>query len=267
MDTFVKYPINKFNYLKLCKITNNQILHNQSGGLPKKRFIILDGISSSGKTTICNHFSKFGYKCIMGDDYTKKAFAALQRNLKNKYLPEKKKKAKFEKILGDMMVEDAISVKGKVIIDDIDQKYLIKSFDLTSVDKKMKNEIYVIIIYANFSDLARNMESRRREGQPRGMFVFNQFSKKYTKTNNSDSNKIDIINRKKFKEILLSNFKYAFENKSNLIKFSTDIFAEMDIHDDEDHYIKLRDGFKVDYFLDTTGKSKDEIFEELDKVV
>jgi len=40
----------------------------------------------------------------------------------------------------------------------------------------------------------------------------------------------------------------------------------MNINDDDDHYIKVRDGTKYDYMLITTNKSKDEIFNELSKL-
>ena len=37
--------------------------------------------------------------------------------------------------------------------------------------------------------------------------------------------------------------------------------------DDNDHYIKLRDEYKCDYLLVTTGKTKQDIFDELNKII
>lgn len=41
----------------------------------------------------------------------------------------------------------------------------------------------------------------------------------------------------------------------------------MNINDDNDHYIKVRDEIKYDYLLITTNKTKDEIFNELSKEI
>ena len=40
----------------------------------------------------------------------------------------------------------------------------------------------------------------------------------------------------------------------------------MNIDDDDDHYIRLRDEYKYDYLMITTNKSKDDIFNELSKL-
>ena len=37
----------------------------------------------------------------------------------------------------------------------------------------------------------------------------------------------------------------------------------MEIDDDNDHYIKVRDDIRYDYLLNTTNKSKQQIFKEL----
>ena len=78
--------------------------------------------------------------------------------------------------------------------------------------------------------------------------------------------KIEIINRKKFKNLLLKYFKYTFEDKDELINFSNELFKKMNINDDDDHYIKVRDEIKYDYLLISTNKSKDEKFNELSKL-
>ena len=54
--------------------------------------------------------------------------------------------------------------------------------------------------------------------------------------------------------MLLNNFKYEFSNKIQLITFSNDIFKRMEIEDDKDHYIKVRDNIRYDYLLNTKKK-------------
>ena len=44
-------------------------------------------------------------------------------------------------------------------------------------------------------------------------------------------------------------------------------FKKMNIDDDDDHYIKLRDEYKCDYLLVTTNKTKKDIFNELNKKI
>ena len=89
----------------------------------------------------------------------------------------------------------------------------------------------------------------------------------FKKSENNDLQKIEVINRKDFYKILLKYFKYEFKSEEKLIKFSNDIFSNMNIMDDNDHYIKVRDEIKYDYILVTTNKSKDEIFNELSKEI
>ena len=51
---------------------NRYKINYQNGGSSKESnisIILLDGTSSSGKTSICNYFSAKGYKCLIGDDY------------------------------------------------------------------------------------------------------------------------------------------------------------------------------------------------------
>ena len=132
---------------------------------------------------------------------------------------------------------------------------------------KLYSQLYIINLYANLDDLARNIISRRKAGDRRTpKAVYNQFADRYTKCSNNDIKKIEIVNRKKFKNLLLKYFKYTFENKNELINFSNDLFKQMNINDDDDHYIKVRDEIKYDYLLITTNKSKDEIFNELSKL-
>ena len=133
--------------------------------------------------------------------------------------------------------------------------------------KKLSKKLFIINVFANINDLARNIESRRKEGDRRGIFVFSQFSDRYVKCINNNIKKIEIVNREKFKLILLKNFKYEFKNEDELIDFSNNVFKKMNILDDKDHFIKLRDEYICDYLLITTNKTKDDIFNELKSLI
>ena len=162
------------------------------------------------------------------------------------------------------MVNDAIAANKNVVFDHISQTQII-SYMKT---KKLYSQLYIINLYANLDDLARNLEYRRKEGDRRQIkSTYQQFADRYVKCSNNDIKRIEIINRGKFKDLLLKYFKYTFENKNELINFSNGLFKQMNINDDNDHYIKVRDGIKYDYILVTTNKSKDEIFNELSKEI
>ena len=133
--------------------------------------------------------------------------------------------------------------------------------------QKKYNNLYIIIVFTNLNNLARNLEIIRKNGDRRGVFAFKQFSERYIKCKNNDLQKIEIINRKDFYKILLKYFKYEFKSEEELIKFSNDIFSNMNIMDDNDHFIKLRNEYKYDYLLITTNKTKTDIFNELNKII
>jgi len=97
--------------------------------------------------------------------------------------------------------------------------------------------------------------------------LLNNFQKDILNVKNNDLQKIEVINRKDFYKILLKYFKYEFKNEEELIKFSNDIFSNMNIIDDNDHFIKLRNEYKYDYLLITTNKTKNDIFNELNKII
>ena len=94
--------------------------------------------------------------------------------------------------------------------------------------------------------------------------MFSQFADRYVKSN---TKKLGIVNREKFKKLLLKYFKYEFTNEEDLVRFSIDIFKKMKIKDDEDHYIKIRPEYKYDYMLITTNKTKSDIFKELSQIL
>lgn len=250
-DNYLKYIKYKQKYIQLKNF-------NMSGGNKNNKFILLDGTSSTGKTTICNYFNKKNFLCFKIDDYftnKKINFNKLLKKIKNNY-GEIDKIYKYEPVKN--MINDAIKKNKNIIFDHVSQTEIIEY-----LNKKKYNNLFIINVFTNLKDMARNLESRRKNGDIRGMGAFKQFSNRYIKCNNDDINKIEIINRIKFKEILFKYLKYEFEDEEDLINFSIKIFDNMNIIDDDDHFIKLREEFKCDYLLITTNKTKTEIFKEL----
>jgi len=160
------------------------------------------------------------------------------------------------------MVNDAVKTNKNILFDHVSQKEIINY-----MNAKKYNNLYIIIVFTNLNNLARNLEIRRKKCDRRGVFAFKQFSERYIKCKNNDLQKIEVINRKDFYKILLKYFKYEFKNEEELIKFSNDIFSNMNIIDDNDHFIKLRNEYKYDYLLITTNKTKNDIFNELNKII
>jgi adenylate kinase family enzyme len=254
-DNYLKYIKYKQKYIQLQNF-------NMSGGNKNNKFILLDGTSSSGKTTICNFFNKKNFLCFKIDDYFNDKrinYNKLFKKITNNY-GEMDKIYKYEPV--KYMINDAIKINKNIIFDHVSQTEIIEY-----LNKKKYNNLFIINVFTNLKDLSRNLESRRKKSDIRGMFAFNQFSNRYIKCNNDDINKIEIINRKKFKEILFKIFKYEFEDEEDLINFSIKIFNNMNIIDDEDYFIKLREKYKCDYLLITTNKTKIEIFKELEKII
>jgi len=231
-----------------------------------KKFVLLDGTSSSGKSTICNFFKTKNFDCFEIDKYTnicikqvKKRWINTLKKFKNEY--SYKNKNKYFNTLGEeTMINRALKSKNNVIIDDIDQFSYIKKFE----EKKLIHNLYIINVFANLETLARNIELRRKKGEDaRGIIPFSQFANRYIKVDKNDPTKIEKVNRTNFKNLLLKYFKYEFTNETELLNFSNDMFKYMEIFDNNDHYIKLRDNIKYDYLLNTSNKTKQEIFKEL----
>jgi hypothetical protein len=241
-----------------------QIKNNKSGGSGEKHpMILVDGTSSSGKTTICEYFTKLNYKCFQIDNYWNDPrinFVELFKNIPNKYGEADKI---YETIPVKFMVEDALESRQNFLLDHIDQKEIINLFKEKNIDDKL----FIINVFTNLTDMARNLESRRKSGDRRGVFAFNQFAKRYIETNQDDESRIEKVNRKKFIQVLRCNFKYEFANKDKLVEFANDLFSNMNITDDLDHWIKLRPEIRCDYLLVTTSKNKNQIFDELESVI
>ena len=232
-----------------------------------KKFILLDGTSCAGKSIICNFFNKKNFSCFQIDKYSnycnkkiKNKWLNTFKNLKNEY----SRNISYDNMCRKTLMEDCIKIKSNVLIDDVEQFSYIKMFK----EKKLIDKLYIINIFSNFETLTRNIELRRKhKDNPGGASAFSQFASRYIKTDEDNPKKIEKVNRNTFKNLLLKNFKYEFQNKKQLIDFSNEIFKKMEIDDNDDHYIKVRDNIRYDYLLNTTNKSKSQIFKELrDKV-
>jgi len=244
----------KFEYkYKKYKQKYIQLGNKQYGGVAN--MILLDGTSSSGKTSISKFYETIGYTHIPVDNFTKQARNIVQSELllENEYITGKDKWDKINNKYRELMADEAQKHK-KVIFDDIDQTIL------NFIDR---SKLYIIVVYTTLSDLIRNIKARELT-DPRGTKGIVQYARKYIKTDNKD-NSLDSVNRQEF-IMMLKEMKYEFESEQNLIEFANKIFKDMDIEDDDDHYIMLRDTFKYDYIIKTTNKTKEEIFEELKKL-
>ena len=254
---YYKYK-HKYNNLKNNNSYNDKFM---IGGNKTQKIILLDGTSSAGKSTFCKYFKQKDYACFSIDNYwSDERIDDDIKNIRNEF-NEEKNIYRYKKI--EYMMEDAFKTKKNLVLDHIHQNEIIDYMK----SKNLENDLFIIVVYTNLENLAKNIESRRKEGDFRSaQFVYRQFSERYIKTDDDNKNKIDKINRKTFRQILFDNFKYIFENKYKLLEFSNWIFDRMNIKDDEDHYIRLRDEYKCDYLLITTDKTKEEMYDEISKL-
>jgi hypothetical protein len=227
-------------------------LKYQLGGMATK--ILLDGTSSSGKSTISKFYEMNGYKHVNYDDYTNKAYTETYSSLQNEYIKQDIKDNEIKKRVAELMIESGKD-HNLIIFDDSNRKVL---------EYYNRNDIFLIVVYTSFNDLVRNINSRRST-EPRGAFIFKHYPRRYIKTNNKEKS-LDTINRQKFIKLLKENMKYEFESEKDLINFAKNIFQKMGIDDDNDHYIKLRDELTYDFIMNTKNKTKDDIFDELKKI-
>ncbi len=232
------------------------------------KMILIDGTSSSGKTTISKYLNRKNYKSFHIDDYNNdkrinKIKIKLYKKIQNKYGEYNKIRDIEYNIAVKYMVEDAIKSKRNIVFDISTQKEIIEYIN----KKYKKNKLFIINLYTNLEGLIRNLKKRMIEGDRRSIRIFYQFADRYVKTEISDKNKIDKINKRKFKKILSENLKYEFENKEELNKFCNDVFERMGIKDNKSYYIKLRDEYKYDYILNTSNKTKRTIFNEINNIL
>jgi predicted kinase len=213
---------------------------------------VLEGTSSSGKTTIIKKFPKI-YKVIELDDLLR-ANDNCKKLLKNKYYTQKQRdnmdKHCLLKELGNQM-----GTKKHVVIDTV-------NFEPASpkeLNKYLPKDIINILIYTNLEFLAINIEERRKY-DARGKFVFEQFAEYYVGTTNPNE-AIDTVNLKSFIKNL-HKMKYEFQNEKELIGFAKDIFKSMNILDDKETFIKPRYN-KFHAIINTTGKTPIELKNEI----
>ena len=216
--------------------------------------IVLEGTSSSGKSSIIKKMSN-KYKKVELDDIFREKIQNCESGVKNKYYTQKqrddiffecvhKKLAKKVQNLNNFII-DIVSLNGK-----------------PTINKYLPKDVINVLVYTNLSDLVANI-NKRKNYDPRGKFVFEQFAKYYIKT--TDKNKsFDSINLKCFIKDLYQ-IKYEFESKDALIKFAKNIFKSMDISNDKDHYIRPRYS-KFNIILSTKGKTLDELKNILDNI-
>lgn len=141
------------------------------------------------------------------------------------------------------------------------KKYPKVVFDIGSpalLDYLDRDTVTVVLIYTPLCDMVNNLISRKSQNDPRGLYVFLNFTGKYIKSN---VNCIDKINRKNFIECLRK-IGHEFESDEQLIEFAHSIFSKMGIHDDGDHCITPRDT-DYDFLVSTHGKSIPEIVDEI----
>jgi dephospho-CoA kinase len=240
-DKYKKYK-KKYSYLKLIQ---------QIGGNQKKH-ILLDGTSSSGKSTLAKLCIDLGYEYIAVDNYSRKGYLEFMKNIDTSiYHPDDRKA--IDSTTRKMMFNEAIKHEF-VIFDDNEQ-------EIAELYTKNHLNLYIIIIYASLNKLILNLLSRRTT-EPRNRYVFEDYARRYVKTD-SESDAIDEINRASFIQNVKENLKYIFKSESDLNEYITNVCSKMDINDDDTHFIKLRKEYRCDLLIKTDGKNIKQIFDEL----
>lgn len=161
---------------------------HQNGG--NKKMIFLDGTSSSGKSTIAKLFEEEGYKHINVDDFMDDGRIIMLKNIPNEYTSNSQKISLHKHETGKLMLEESKKY-DKVVLDDVRQDIL-QFFN--------RKDVYIIIVYTSLDNLMRNF-LKRRFHEPRGLFVFEQYAKRYINADSSIDS-LDIISRPKFVELL-----------------------------------------------------------------
>jgi len=219
--------------------------------------IIISGTSSAGKSSIIDKFPKqynkiswdnvfdeFGYNFFKVCEY---------KNFKNKYYTQKEKDKFFYNCLYGKIISKLNIKKNNLIdiVDDFDDKSapIIRKYIPINIQ---------ILIYTNLDKLADNL-NKRKSYDPRGTFVYDQFTKYYENTNNKDE-AIDTINYNNFIKSL-KKIKYEFESEKNLIDLAKFIFKKLGIKkivETENYFIKPRSNC-YDLVLNTKNKKPDEL--------
>ena len=221
--------------------------------------IILNGTSSSGKTSIIkllpNNVKKISMDGFFDKIYCDRDIKPPESLYKNKYYTKKQKDNIFKYYIWKYYKSEIKNSKN-FIIDLVDVE------DQLSLKKYLSiNNIKNVLLYTNLDNLIRNID-KRKNYEPRGLFVFDQFTKIYTSTNN-ENEAIDIICLKDFIKNL-KNIKYLFSNEKELITFAKKIFKKLNIKRlqiNKNYYIKSI--CKYDIVLNSTNKTSKKLVKEL----
>ena len=130
-----KYLKYKTKYLEL-KSNNMDMI----GGGKNNKFILVDGTSSSGKSTICKYFSKRNFLCFQIDNYfndKRIKFDNIFKKIKNKY-GETDKIYDYEPV--KYMVNDAVKTNKNILFDHVSQKEIINYMNILKI---------ILIIYSH----------------------------------------------------------------------------------------------------------------------
>ena len=220
--------------------------------------IILNGTSSSGKTSIVkllpNNVKQISLDGFW-DKINKYDIKPPQSLYENKYYTENQKEDIFTNYLWKYYKSE-IKNSNNFIIDLVETKNPLSLNNYLSI-----NNIKNVLLYTNLNSLIRNIDIRRNY-EPRGLFVFDQFTEIYTYTDNVNE-AIDIVCLKDFIKDL-KYIKYFFSNETELIEFAKKIFKNLNIKRlqiNKNYYIKPI--FKYDVVLNSTNKTPNELVNEL----
>jgi len=227
-----------------------------------KKYILLDGTSSAGKSSIAKLLKNRtnDYMIISYDDYADnintlyKAKINVEKQLDpNQYMNQREKGDMINREIRKMMYHDANESKKNIIYDEWNQDILNLYQD--------KKDVFVIVIYASLETLIKNI-LKRRFTEPRNRYVLKMYADRYV-IDDTTSDPIDSINRNELIQALKNNLKYEFESEDTLIAYAKMIFATMGIDDDKQHNIRLRDEFRYDYMVKTGNKNLEQVVDEL----
>jgi adenylate kinase family enzyme len=207
--------------------------------------IILEGTSSSGKSSIVKKFPNTYTKVAMDDlEYNREE---MFKKLKNKYYKKKEADDIFFDIINKRL-SNRVKNKNKFIID------MVNPIGYPTIIKYLPKDTIKILVYTNLNDLVRNID-KRKTYDSRGLFVFNQFTNYYVKSNNKTG--IDTVNINDFIKSL-KNIKYLFESEKELIKFAKDTFKNLGIKNNKTYYIVSRYKF-FNAIINTKDKTPTEL--------
>lgn len=222
--------------------------------------IILNGTSSSGKTSIIkllpNNVNRISMDKFFDLVYCDHLIKSPESLYKNKYYTKKQKDELLKYYLWKYYKSE-VKKSDNFIIDlvqtDEDQLNLKKYLST--------NNIKNVLLYTNLNNLIKNI-NKRRNYDPRGLFVFEQFTNIYCSTDNE----IEAIDEICLKDFIknLKNIKYLFSSEKELVNFAKKIFKNLNIkylQINKKYYIKSI--YKYDNVLNSNDKTPNNLVKEL----